>query len=130
MTNLITLDAVKDGLSCPHCKKELVEKLDYENENPTGPEDLKCPHTKYIGYDTVGVTYLSDDLIKELEEEYEVSVNDFDVTIYDRKNDEFLDHFDLHKVIKNKSISHYLIEEKAAGGPSGSTIDIYYGIEK
>ncbi len=130
MEDLIILDAVKDGLACPKCKKVLVEKLDYDNDNPTSPEDLKCQHTKYIGVDTVGITYLSDDLIEALKDKFEISIDDYEVSVYDKKNDNYLEHFNLHKIFSNKSINHYLIEEKDAGGPSGSTINIFYGLEK
>ena len=58
---LKVIDGVNEELYCPHCNKLLLEKIDFDNENPINHLNLKCEHTKYIAMTEPGVIFMSND---------------------------------------------------------------------
>ena len=126
---LKVLDAVKEELHCPHCNKLLLEKLDFDNENPIDPLDLKCEHTKYIAMNEPGIIFMSEDFIDQVESKgYKVKRYDGGYVISNKNGDEDIYPYEIHEILNDGSLINYSSEERDTGGPCYTRIDVYYGV--
>lgn len=126
--NLKITDAVTEGLSCPHCNKELVAKLDFENI--INPLDLKCKHTKYIGFTEAGIIFMSDDFIAEIKSKgYKVDKDDTSYSIYNEEGEDVLIG-EIHETLNHDGLLNYIVQEKNTGGPVYMQMHVYYGVSK